>query len=119
MTWTELLQALGAQTVVAAPDFPVGSVAAADLLADILATDKEEFVILTGQCSPQAVRTAITVGALGVVIVRGRQPSPEAVAIAHNHGVPLAVTDQKMFEACVTAGALLWNLPLSKNSSTG
>ncbi len=111
MRWTELIRALTAEEVVAAPDFEVAAVAAADLLSDILATDKEDFVVLTGQTSPQAIRTALTVGALGVVIVRGKEPPPETVALAQNHGVPLAVTAQRMFEACVTAGGLLWSSP--------
>ncbi len=118
MTWTELQAALEARTLVEGPDFEVLNIAAADLLSDILATQKEEFVILTGQVSPQAIRTAITVGALGVVIVRGKQPPPEVIGIAQNYGVPLAVSDLRMFEACVAAGALLWNSPSSKNSST-
>lgn len=119
MLWSELLEALEARAVVDAPDFEVRNVAAADLLSDILATAKDDFVILTGQTTPQAIRTAITVGALGVMIVRGKQPQPEAIGIAQNYGVPLAVSDKKMFEACVAAGARLWNSPLSKNSSTG
>lgn len=117
MRWSELMAALGAKTVVDAPDFEVRNVAAADLLSDILATSKDDFVILTGQVSPQAIRTAITVGALGVIIVRGKQPLPETVGIAQNYGVPLALSDMKMFEACVAAGASLWNSPSSKNSS--
>lgn len=109
MRWSELIAALNAEVIVGAPDFDVESIAAADLLSDILATDKENFVILTGQISPQAIRTALTVGALGLVVVRGKQPPPETVGLAKNYGVPLAVTDTRMFEACVTAGGLLWN----------
>lgn len=109
MRWSELIEALDAKVIVEAPDFDVEAVAAADLLSDILATEKENFVIVTGQISPQAIRTALTVGALGVVIVRGKQPPPETVGLATNYGVPLAVTDARMFEACVTAGGLLWN----------
>ncbi len=118
MQWSELIEALDARVLVEGSDFEVKSVAAADLLSDILATSKQEFVVLTGQISPQAIRTALTVGALGVVIVRGKQPPPETIGIAQNYGVPLAVTDLKMFEACVEAGARLWNSALSKNSST-
>ncbi len=118
MLWSEMIDALSARTLVEGPDFDVRNVAAADLLSDILATSKDDFAILTGQISPQAIRTAITVGALGVVIVRGKQPPPESIGIAQNYGVPLAVTDLRMFEACVAAGGRLWNSPLSKSSST-
>ncbi|MCC7491759.1 MAG: hypothetical protein IT204_05405 [Fimbriimonadaceae bacterium] len=118
MLWSEVLESLGARQLVEGADFEVQSVAAADLLSDILATDKEQFMILTGQISPQAIRTALTVGALGVVVVRGKQPPPETVGLAQNYGVPLAVTDLKMFEACVAVGARLWSSASSKNSST-
>ncbi|NUP98516.1 MAG: hypothetical protein HUU35_01540 [Armatimonadetes bacterium] len=107
MLWSELLTALAATPLVEAPDFAIQSVSAADLLSDILATEREEFVILTGQTSQRTIRTAIAVGALGVVVVRGKHVPPEAVALAANARVPLAVSPQRMFEACVVAGQLL------------
>lgn len=119
MIWSELITALDAKPLVDAADFEVKNIAAADLLSDILATDKEDFVILTGQISPQAVRTALAVGALGVIVVRGKMPPPETVGLAHNYGVPLAVSELRMFEACVAAGRQLWSSPLSTRSSTG
>jgi hypothetical protein len=115
MIWSAVIKALQAQTLVESADFEVKNVAAADLLSDILATSKEDFVILTGQTSPQAIRTAVAVGALGVVIVRGKQPPPESINVARNYGVPLAITTMKMFESCVILGGLLWNSPSSKN----
>lgn len=118
MWWSELIAALDATELVSVADFEIQNIAAADLLSDILATEKEDFVILTGQISPQAIRTALAVGALGVVVVRGKEPPPETVGLAHNYGVPLAVTELRMFEACVSAGAALWNSPSSTKSST-
>jgi hypothetical protein len=115
MLWSELLEALEATVLVLGADFEVGSIAAADLLSDILATEKEEFVILTGQTTLPAIRTALAVGALGVVVVRGKSVPEETVTIAASLGIPLAVTDAKMFEACVTAGAHMWNSPSSKS----
>ncbi|MBI2302894.1 MAG: hypothetical protein HYU66_28645 [Armatimonadetes bacterium] len=118
MWWSDLIAALHATPLVELPDFEAQSVAAADLLSDILATDKEDFVILTGQISPQAIRTALAVGALGVVVVRGKQPPQETVRLAKSYGVPLAVTELRMFEACYVAGGVLWNTPLSTSLST-
>jgi predicted transcriptional regulator len=115
MLWSDLLEALDATVLVEGADFAVDSVAAADLLSDILATDKEDFVILTGQTSLPAVRTAQAVGALGVIVVRGKNVPAETVDLARDEGIPLAVTDSKMFEACVTVGALLWSSPLSRS----
>ena len=115
MLWSDAIKALAAQTLVDSPEFEVKNFAAADLLSDILATSKEDFVILTGQTSPQAIRTAVAVGALGVIIVRGKQPLPESINVARNYGIPLAVTQLKMFESCVVLGGLLWSSPSSKN----
>ncbi len=115
MLWSDAIGALGAKTLVDGPDFEIKNVAAADLLSDILATSKEDFVILTGQTSPQAVRTAFAVGALGIVIVRGKQVHPESINAARDYGIPLATTQLKMFEACATLGGLLWSSPLSKS----
>ena len=115
MLWSELIGELDAICLVEAPDFEISNYAAADLLSDILATTKENFVIMTGQTSPQAIRTAIAVGALGVMLVRGKQPPAETIGLAQNYGVPLAVTDLRMFEACVKAGIKAWNSPSSKS----
>ncbi len=115
MLWSEVIKALQAQTVVESDNFEVKNFAAADLLSDILATSKDDFVILTGQTSPQAVRTAVAVGALGIVIVRGKQVPPESVSVARSHGMPLVATQMKMFESCVILGGLLWNSPSSKS----
>ena len=115
MLWANLKMALSAQTLVDGPDFEVKNIAAADLLSDILATSKEDFVILTGQTSPQAIRTAYAVGALGIVIVRGKQVPPGSINAARDYCIPLAITQVKMFEACATLGGLLWSSPLSKS----
>jgi DNA-binding NarL/FixJ family response regulator len=115
MLWSDAIKALAAQTLVDGPDFEVKNFAAADLLSDILATSKEDFVILTGQTSPQAIRTAVAVGALGVIIVRGKQAHLESINAARNYGIPLAATQLKMFESCVTLGGLPWSSPSSKS----
>ncbi len=115
MLWSDAIRALAAQTFVDGPDFKVKNVASGDLLSDILATTKEDFIMLTGQTTPQAIRTAIAVGALGVIIVRGKKPLDESIAIARENGIPLASTQLKMFECCFTLGGLLWNSPSSKS----
>ena len=115
MLWSDVTKTLAAQTLVDGPDFEVKNIAAADLLSDILATSKEDFVILTGQTAPQAVRTAFAVGALGIIIVRGKQARPESINAARDYGIPLATTQLKMFEACAALGGLLWSSPSSKS----
>jgi predicted transcriptional regulator len=115
MFWSDVIRALQAQILVQSADFEIKNFAAADLLSDILASQKDDFVILTGQTSPQSIRTAVAVGALGVIIVRGKQLPPESINVARTYGVPLAMTTMKMFESCVILGGRLWNSPSSKN----
>ncbi|MDH7569328.1 MAG: hypothetical protein QHJ73_07050 [Armatimonadota bacterium] len=89
------------------PDVEVHSAAAADLLSDILATGKEQFVILTGLVSPQVVRTAQVVGALAIFLVRGKRPTQEMIGLARAHGIPLYTTSLPLFESCVRLAPLL------------
>lgn len=115
MMWSELLAGLGATALVDSDDFEVRAIAAADLLSDILATEKSDFVMLTGQTTAPAIRTAVAVGALGVIVVRGKNVPEEMIDLATNFGIPLAVTQLKMFEACVSAGVCLWSSASSKS----
>jgi len=101
MTFTALCQRIGAEILVApGPDREVRTVCASDLLSDILASRQEEFAILTGMVSPQVIRTAEVVDAVGIVFVRGKALAPNIVALARARGVPIAVTDHCMFAAC-------------------
>lgn len=73
---------------------------ACDLLSDILAYSKEDYVLLTGLTSLQVVRTAEITGAIAIVFVRGKLPSPEAIGLAKSHHIPLLKTDELMFNSC-------------------
>ncbi|MBI3944730.1 MAG: hypothetical protein HY321_02335 [Armatimonadetes bacterium] len=89
------------------PEVEVPSAVAADLLSDILASRKEQFIILTGLISPQVIRTAEVVGALAVVLVRGKHPTQEMIGLARAHGIPLYTTMLPLFESCVRLAPLV------------
>ena len=74
--------------------------AASDLLSDVLALAKDNFLLLTGLTSQQVVRTAEIAGGVGVVFVRGKTPEQEAIGLAHSHHIPLMMTSKTMFDAC-------------------
>ncbi len=109
MLLTEIAQRLQAEELVRAddPEIQVRNACAADLLSDILATGKEDFVILTGLLSPQVIRTAQVVGALAVILVRGKHPTQEMLGMARAHGIPLYTTDLSLFESCVCLAPLV------------
>lgn len=73
---------------------------ASDLLSDILAYSKDEYVLLTGLTSSQVVRTAELTGAIAIIFVRGKLPPQEAIGLAKSHHIPLLKTDNLMFISC-------------------
>ncbi len=82
--------------------------AASDLLSDVLALAKDNFLLLTGLTSQQVVRTTEIAGGVGVVFVRGKAPEQDAIGLARSHHIPLLMTNKTMFEACrAIAEALL------------
>lgn len=72
----------------------------ADLMSDVLAFTKDGSLLLTGLTNPQVVRTADVGGLVAIVFVRGKLPSPEAVAMAKTLNIPLFTTKCTLFEAC-------------------
>lgn len=71
-----------------------------DLMSDVLASFADESVFLTGLATVQAVRTASISGAGAIVLVRGKKPSRDVVALARKEDIPLLVTELSMFVAC-------------------
>ncbi len=81
-------------------DVEINQFAASDLLSDVLALTKENFLLLTGLTSQQVVRTIEIAGGIGVVFVRGKAPEQDAIGLARSHQIPLLMTNKTMFEAC-------------------
>lgn len=108
MRLSEVLRRLEAEEIVPATDYDleVRNVCASDLLSDILATEKSDFVILTGLTTAQVVRTAEVSGALAVVLVRNKMAPADTVNFARARGIPVARTRFPMFESCVRLAGL-------------
>lgn len=108
MTVRECMKRLDAEVVVGEEwlDRGVESVAASDLLSDVLATHKHNFLLLTGLSTPQVVRTAELMGSVGIVFCRGKYPPQDAIGMAKVHGIPLMCTHLQMFEACCRLAGL-------------
>ncbi|HQL09479.1 MAG TPA: hypothetical protein PLE35_07755 [Lentisphaeria bacterium] len=108
MTIRECLKRLDAEVVAGddALDRAVESIAASDLLSDVLATHKHNFLLLTGLCTPQVVRTAELMGGVAIVFCRGKYPPQDAIGMAKVHGIPLLCTRLQLFEACCRLAGL-------------
>ncbi len=81
-------------------DRTIESVCASDLLSDVLATQKHNFLLITGLCTPQVIRTAELMGSVGVVFARQKYPAQEAIGMAKVHDIPLLCSRLDMFETC-------------------
>ena len=73
---------------------------AADLMSDVLTSIQPGSVLLTGLCHPQTVRTAQIADVSVIVLVRGKRPPAQLIAMAEGEGIVIITTKQGMFEAC-------------------
>ena len=71
---------------------------ASDLMSDVLTHMRPGAVLLTGQTNPQCIRTAEMAEIAAIVFVRGKQPLPEAVALAGELGIPLICAPLGMYQ---------------------
>lgn len=72
----------------------------ADLMSDVLASIQPEAVLLTGLCNPQVVRTSQMSDVSAIVLVRGKLPPQETIALATRESIPLITSPYGMFELC-------------------
>jgi predicted transcriptional regulator len=72
----------------------------ADLMSDVLASIKPNAVLLTGLCNPQVVRTAQMADIRAIILVRGKEPLSETIALATEENIPLISSPYGMFELC-------------------
>jgi len=102
LTLSDIKELLHAEVIVGHDrmDISLRRGAATDLMSDLLTGNNDGVVLLTGLCNVQAIRTSVIAGVAAVVLVRGKQPTPEIIAQAHNHGLPLLSTPFTMFSSC-------------------
>lgn len=114
MTLAEIAKLLHAvsYTKLKLDDIETESACGSDLLSDVLAFTKEKTLLLTGLVHPQVLRTVEMVDLVGVVFVRGKEPSKEMVEFAQEKGIPLLSTAHPMYEAC----GILYQAGLAGNS---
>ena len=70
-----------------------------DLMSDVLAYVQSDVVLLTGLVHPQVVRTAEMLDIKAIVIVRGKQPGPELIAMANRRDLVIMTTAHSLFTA--------------------
>ena len=71
-----------------------------DMMSDVLAFVKDQSVLLTGLCNPQAVRTAEMMDIVCIVFVRGKIPDESIIELAKEREIVILSTGMRMFQAC-------------------
>ena len=75
----------------------------ADLMSDVMAFAKAGSLLLTGLTNAQVIKTAANRRIAAIILVRGKEPSTEAIDMAKELQIPILTTKYILFE---TAGIL-------------
>lgn len=73
---------------------------ASDLMSDVLSMVKNQNVLITGLCNPQALRTAELLDIDCVILVRGKKPDKDFIAMAQEKNICLIATEKSMYITC-------------------
>lgn len=105
MKLKEIKELLEANVVVGEEklDIDISTAFGADLMSDVLAFAKPGSLLLTGLTNAQVVKTAATRHIAAIILVRGKEPSTEAIDMAKELDIPILTTKFILFE---TAGIL-------------
>jgi hypothetical protein len=84
----------------------IGRIVASDLMSDVLVVHDDDILLLTSLVSEQIVRTADLIGAVGIVIVNGKNIPPAMLDLATSLDVPLIRSPLAKYEACIALAAI-------------
>lgn len=84
-------------------DIEVKTAFGADLMSDVLAFAKAGSLLLTGLTNTQVIRIANVLDIAAIILVRGKKPPAETLALAKELHIPILTTKYILFE---TAGRL-------------
>ncbi|MEJ2723981.1 MAG: DRTGG domain-containing protein [Deltaproteobacteria bacterium] len=102
MTLSEIKEILRAHVILGEHklDMIIKAGAGSDLMSDLLRGSKDGVVVLSGLNTVQVIRTAVIAGVAAVVLVRGKRPEQDMIALARTHDLPLLSTPFTMYTAC-------------------
>jgi len=75
---------------------------ASDLMSDVLTTNfyEENSILISGLNNPQVIRTAEMLDIDAILLVRGKKPTDETIAMAKENDIVLIGTDFNMYHSC-------------------
>ena len=102
MTVQDIKELLNADVLAGAEwlDKEVHSACGSDMMSDVLAFVKDQSVLITGLCNPQAIRTAEMMDIICLIFVRGKTPDENMLAMAEDRELAVLSTKHTMFTAC-------------------
>ena len=100
-------------------DLEVKTAFGADLMSDVLAFAKAGSLLLTGLTNTQVLRTANVLDIAAIILVRGKKPSSETIALARELKIPILATKYILFETAgrLYAKGIVGCLPKVENTS--
>ncbi len=82
------------------PDQTITYGFAADLMSDVLAYVPSGSVLITGLCSSQVIRTALMADISAVILVLGKSPKKDMLALSESENVPIIGTQHGIYTVC-------------------
>lgn len=79
-------------------DERVQSAFGSDMMSEVLAYVQDQGILMTGLVNEQIIRTAAMMNMYCVIMVRGKQPTPEMISMAEDNDVVIMLTDLTMYE---------------------
>jgi predicted transcriptional regulator len=80
-------------------DFEVEFACASDLMSDVLTLKHCDFILVTGLCNVQSVRTAEMSDVRAILYVRDKQVEPDMIALGEDNDMIIMRTPYSMFKA--------------------
>lgn len=96
----ELTKLINGKIVTGDGEHIVKSAFASDLMSDVLTMDEEDFVLITGLCTQQVIRTAEMSDIETVIFARGKIITQDIIDLADEHDVTLISSDLSIFKLC-------------------
>ncbi len=103
----EIIKQLDTEVIFRGTQDEVLSVVASGLMSDVLTTEKEQIILISGLNTSQVIRTADMVDAVAVLIVNGKPIPPDTSRLARETNITLLRTRHPMFEANCLLGQLM------------
>ena len=81
-------------------DQEVRSACGSDMMSAVLAVSKDHWILITGLCNPQVIRTAEMLDIVCIIFIRGKKPDESMLEMARERGLVILATGHRMFSAC-------------------